>query len=123
MSRLKIKKDRYYKKKKVAKVKIFDVLCAKCGQLVLIYQKDGIGYLKRCYFNRIIEPAKYKSFANRGFYPVRKKSSSNGVNDIGNLECECGQIIGAPAVHRDGRKAFRMIRGKFRRRINKKFNI
>jgi hypothetical protein len=33
--------------------------------------------------------------------------------------CECGEIIGSPMIHKDGRLAFHLIRGKFKRGLNK----
>jgi len=87
-----LKRDKYFRKRG-SYAKIIKVKCAKCGGLLFLYQKDGPGWLKRCYFNRII--------SEREFSPNK------------NLEC-CG-VIGTPMKHKDGRDAFKLIRGKFKR--------
>lgn len=87
--------------------RMIDISCAKCGSLVLNYQKDGIGYLHRCYINRITAPEKYAKL--QGFDITETK-------DLPNLICDCGEVIGHPMRHADGRLAFRLERGKFKRK-------
>jgi len=100
---MKIKKDKYFRERG-KEAKIIDVSCSKCNNLIFIYQKDGPGWLKRCYINRIIEP-KYDSITD--------------IKQLKNLVCKCNQIIGSPIIHKDGRIAFHLIRGNFKRAIHK----
>lgn len=101
-----IKKDRYFRERG-GSAKIINVLCSRCENKLLVYQKDGPGWLKRCYLNRIIEPK----------YDVK-----TDLKNMKNLTCSCGEIIGSPMMHKDGRLAFHLIRGKFKRKINKSLN-
>lgn len=91
--KIKIKRDKYFKKRG-SYSRIIKVKCAKCNKTLFEYQKDGPGWLKRCYLNRIISKTK--------FNPSKK------------LKC-CGVIIGLPIKHKDGRDAFKLVRGKFKR--------
>jgi len=105
-----MKKDKYFRERG-GTAKIINVSCASCGKLIFVYQKDGPGWLKRCYLNRIIEP---KEFAQ-----IQKDKSIREPNDFSNLKCNCGNILGSPMKHKDGRLAFHLIRGKFKRSIHK----
>ena len=106
----KIKKDKYLRKRG-GNAKIINVSCIKCGKLVLIYQKDGPGWLKRCCLNRIIFPEIYSKLECR---PNIKEPKN-----LDNLICSCGEVLGSPIKHKDGRLAFHLIRGKFRRENRK----
>lgn len=90
--------------------RMIDVKCAKCGQKILFYQKDGPsgGWLKRCYLNRIFGTEKWER--------LQHDSSITNPADMPNLICKCGNLIGTPMVHKDGRLAFRLVRGSFTRR-------
>jgi len=101
---MKIKKDKYFKERG-GTAKIIKLMCTNCGKLLFLYQKDGPGWLKRCYLNRIIAPEKYANLQHN----VKETKNLN------NLVCECGSIIGFPTKHKDGRLAFALIRGKFKR--------
>lgn len=94
LSAIKIKRDKYFVKKG-GLTRILRVRCAKCNKLLFIYQKDGPkgGWLKRCYLNRIISDKKFKP----------------------SKPLKCCSIIGVPITHKDGRNAFKLIRGKFKR--------
>ncbi|MEK6855810.1 MAG: hypothetical protein AABX66_01485 [Nanoarchaeota archaeon] len=103
-------KDKYFRERgKTAK--IIDVSCANCGSLLFVYQKDGQGWLKRCYLNRIISPDKYSNLKNNK--NIKKES------DLINLICKCGTVVGSPITYKDGRLAFHLIRGNFKRTNNK----
>jgi hypothetical protein len=91
---MKIKKDKYLRERG-GTAKIIKISCSKCGSQIFIYQKDGPGWLKRCYLNRIINP-KGDSYKEK-------------------LSCNCGEIIGSLTKHKDGRMAYNLIRGKFKR--------
>jgi len=41
------------------------------------------------------------------------------TSDMPNLVCDCGEILGYPMKHKDGRLAFRLERGKFTRKRSK----
>ncbi len=100
---MKIKKDKYFRERG-GTAKIIKVRCSRCNSLIFIYQKDGPGWLKRCYFNRIIFPDKYALL-----------SKTKDINGIDKVVCSCGEIIGSPIKHKDGRLAYHLIRGKFKR--------
>ena len=89
---MKIKKDKYFRKRG-SYARIIKISCAKCKTVLFLYQKDGPGWLQRCYSNRILSNKKF---------PSDKKLS-------------CCMTIGLPVTHKDGRKAFSLIRGKFKR--------
>lgn len=109
---IKTKHDQY-RRARGGKAKMLDVLCAKCGAEVLLYQKDGDGNLLRCYLNRIFAPSKYEELQHSAKITVPK--------DMPNLECgKCGQVIGSPMRHLDGRLAFRLRYGFFSKRTSKK---
>ena len=103
---MKIRKDKYLSERG-GTAKIIKVLCMKCGRQLLIYQKDGSGWLKRLYLNRIISPEKYSN--------LQKDPQIKGEKGLKKLICECGEIIGIPIKHKDGRLAFHLIRSKFKR--------
>jgi hypothetical protein len=98
---LKIKKDKYLRERGKT-TKIIRVLCAKCNSLIFIYQKDGPGWLKRCYLNRVFEPKNYAKIKD--------------LSELSKLKCKCGSIIGSPIRYKDGRLAYHLVRGKFRRK-------
>ena len=103
---MKIKRDKYFRERE-GFAKIINVSCTKCSRVLFTYQKDGPGWLKRCYLNRIIEPESYSK--------LQYNSDIKEPKDLGNLVCECGQVIGSPMKHKDGRLAFHLIRGRFKR--------
>ena len=88
----KIKRDKYFRKRG-SYARIIKVKCAKCGKILFSYQKDGPGWLKRCYLNRIISEKKFE--------PSKM--------------LKCHGIIGIPKKHKDGRDSFQLVRGKFKR--------
>tara|TARA_Y100000310_G_scaffold345413_1_gene464691 strand:+ start:2019 stop:2345 length:327 start_codon:yes stop_codon:yes gene_type:complete len=107
-----MKKDKYLRKRG-GTAKIINVSCMKCGKLLFIYQKDGPGWLKRCYLNRILSPEKYEK--------IQHDKKIKTPKDLKNLKCTCGSTIGSPIKHKDNRLAFHLIRGKFKRTLNKSF--
>ena len=82
----------------------YNICCAKCGDLILLYQKDGPGALIRLYLDRIFEP---KDKAQLQFITEYKK--------IPNLVCpKCGALIGTPMIYEpENRWAIRLQRGAF----------
>ncbi len=89
--------------------KLVDVACKACGAKVLVYQKDGPGWLKRCYLDRILDPPEYETLQHR--------RRIRGPEDMPNLVClKCGGLIGTPVRHKDSRLAYKLIRGSFIRK-------
>lgn len=105
-----MKKDKYLAKRG-GHSQMVDVLCASCGKIVLYYQKDGVGWLKRCYLNRIFAPDKWEK--------LQHNSNITETKDMPNLTCDCGELIGVPMKHKDERLAYRLERGKFKRKKSK----
>ena len=88
---IKIKRDRYFKRRGSTAI-ITKVKCSKCNKVLFSYQKDGVGgWLKRCYFNRILSPM------------------PNGQKLV------CHGVIGTTKKYKDGRLAYELARGKFKR--------
>ena len=105
-----MKKDKYLRERG-GTAKLINVSCMTCGKLIFVYQKDGPGWLKRCYLNRILTSKEYAE--------MQKNRIIKEPNDFGNLICSCGNIIGSPMRHKDGRLAYHLIRGKFKRTNHK----
>ena len=103
---IKFKKD-HYRRVRGGSTQLFDIICSKCGNRVILYQKDGPGQLLRCYINRIFAPEELAQL---------QYNTSLDTNLMPNLVCECGNHIGSPMMHKDGRLAFRLVRGSFKRR-------
>lgn len=74
--------------------------CAKCQNHILLYQKDGVGTLKRLYFDRIMEP---KGIADKNR----------------NLVCEkCQTVLGVPIIYaKEARLAYRLFIGTVEKKI------
>lgn len=108
---MKLKRDKYLSERG-GPAKFIKISCSVCGKLIFIYQKDGPGWLKRCYLNRIIEPEAYAS--------LQRDAHIREPKDLKNLFCACGEVLGVPVRHKDGRFAFQLIRGKFKRSVYKK---
>ena len=99
-----IKKDKYFRNRGNV-FKILRLSCEKCGKEILLYQKDGRGILHRLYLNRILAPKHLACL----------QDSVESANELERLICECGNIIGIPMQHWEGRTAFRLINGTFKK--------
>lgn len=104
-------KNDQYRRARGGTAQIIDVVCSRCQRRVLLYQKDGSGNLLRCYLNRILAPEKWEQ--------VQHAVAIRTTKDMPNLVCACDSLLGVPMRHKDGRLAFRLIRGKFLRRKSK----
>ncbi len=106
--RIKLKNDKY-KKVRGGYSRLLDVSCARCGQHLCFYQKNGPGLLKRMYLDRIYKSDKYSGLENR---PLKL---------IPNLVCDdCGQIIGIPYIYeKEDRLASRLFVGGVSKKIVK----
>lgn len=111
MSVIKLKRDKY-RSERGGNAKLVDVICVKCNSKVLLYQKDGPGWLKRCYLNRIFWPEEYSR--------LQDDKSIDAPEKMHRLLCpNCKNLIGLPMRHKDKRLAFALIRGSFKRIQNK----
>lgn len=89
--------------------RLLNILCRKCGNRVLVYQKDGPGELRRLYFDRIFDP------------PAFAHLSEKSIDNINSLKCEgCNCILGTPYIYpKENRKAFRLYVGAITKEIRK----
>lgn len=97
MTRLSLKRDKY-KSTRGGYSRLLNIHCHKCNNLVLVYQKDGPGNIRRLYLDRIFSPGK--------FVDLQKQA----IKSIPPLKCmKCGFVIGFPYVYeKEQRKAFRV---------------
>jgi len=107
-----MKKDKYLRARG-GKSLLIDIGCAACGSLIINYQKDGVGYLHRCYINRIMAPEKYSK--------LQYDPAINEPKDLPDLVCDCGEVIGYSMKYTDGRLAYRLERGKYKTGRNKNY--
>jgi hypothetical protein len=104
-----IKKDSYFRSRGSVCQK-WRMSCVKCEADILVYQKDGRGPLKRAYLNRIMAPENLASL----------QDANLAETDLQALKCtSCGSLIGLPMLHWEGRLAFRLVVGSWRKRILK----
>ena len=99
--RYKILKGRFYRRYH-SLTSVLYIYCARCSAKVLAYQKDDKqGFLKRCYFNRIIMP-----------YGITKRELVHKKK----LSCpKCGAAMGRRVLFK-GRRAFAVAPRTFKRR-------
>ena len=105
---IKFKSDKY-KKSRGGYSRLLDISCAKCGQHLCFYQKDGPGILKRMYLDRIYESTQFSNLENK---PLK---------NIPQLHCpNCSQLIGIPYIYeKEKRLAFRLFVGGVLKKITK----
>jgi len=106
--KLKIKRDKY-KSSRGGYSRLLDIFCRKCNKLVLVYQKDGPGNLRRLYMDRIMSPDNLIS--------LQKQSIKNTTP----LKCtKCGFIMGMPYIYeKEKRKSFRIFQDAIIKKIRK----
>lgn len=103
-----LKNDRY-RKVRGGDSTFLSLFCSNCDSWLMVYQKDGTGGLLRCYLNRIFAPRKLEVLQHNPEIITPK--------DVPPLACEnCKTIIGFPIQYRDGRLAFRLVRGSCRKK-------
>ena len=91
MSRIKLKSDKY-KKARGGNSRVLKIFCSSCKTHILNYQKDGIGTLKRMYFDRIV---------GQKIIENKKLSCPN-----------CKKLIAVPMIYKkENRPAFRLLVG------------
>lgn len=99
-----IKNDRYAKSRG-GHSRFLDIVCAKCGERAVLYQKDGQGGLVRLYLDRIFEPAEI----------ARLHLENHSKSTLPDLKCQkCETLIATPMLYEpEGRLALRLIRGTY----------
>ena len=104
---VKMKND-VYRRKRGGRAQMINIYCRNCNTNVILYQKDGIGRLHRCYFNRIFAPLHLERLQYTGF---------SSLKNIPNLVCDlCNTTLGTPIIYNDGRYAFHLRQGLFYKR-------
>jgi len=102
------KKDKY-KSSRSGHSRLLDVYCRKCENIVLLYQKDGSGNLRRLYMDRIFVPDELSNLQNLS------------IRDVSVLKCKkCGEMLGAPYIYqKEKRKAFRIYQDAITKKVRK----
>lgn len=93
--------------------KVYTIHCAKCSTYILTYHKFGAGKgILRLYFANIVAPDNLASLARSDF---------ERISQVPNLQCPaCQEVIGVSATSKGKRWVFRMRKGYFHRKIQKK---
>lgn len=89
--------------------RLLDVCCRKCGELVIVYQKDGPGNLRRLYLDRIFSP--------NNLVNLQKVN----IKAVPMLKCgHCGELLGTPYIYpKENRPAFRLYQDAVIKRLHK----
>lgn len=104
----KFRNDRF-RKERGGQAAMIEIDCGSCGELALVYQKDGYPnqHLYRCYVDRIFYPPEI----------ARLNREAQSQKDLPELLCRCcGTKIGTPMTHKEGRLAFGLLMGNFTRK-------
>lgn len=104
-----IKKDKY-KSSRGGYSRILNVFCRKCESLVLVYQKDGPGNLRRLYLDRILDQTERVNLQNKD------------IDDVPALKCpSCSELLGTAYIYpKEKRPAYRLFQDSVVKRIRKK---
>lgn len=103
-----LKRDQY-KSARGGYSRLLNIYCYKCNHLVLTYQKDGPGNIRRLYFDRIFSPDKLVNL------------QKENIKLVSPLKCsKCGFIMGMPYIYeKEKRKAFRVFQDALIKKIQK----
>jgi hypothetical protein len=103
LTKIKFKNDTYTKKRGTPA--LLKMSCSICEHIIMYYQKDGPGPLKRCYLDRIFYPEDLAKLQN---YSFDKKNCLS-------VKCpQCKQLIGFPIIYeKENRPAFKLVQGAF----------
>ena len=106
--KLTFKKDIYWKTRGKYS-RCLRICCRKCGHLILTYQKDGAGNIRRLYLDRI--------FSLSNFFNLQNKK----LEKISALKCAgCKEILGVPYIYpKEKRKAFRLFQDSIIKKVIK----
>ncbi|PWU24140.1 hypothetical protein C5B42_00565 [Candidatus Cerribacteria bacterium 'Amazon FNV 2010 28 9'] len=109
----KLKQDKY-RKVRGGCSRFLVIHCSSCSTILMIYQKDGPGILKRAYFDRIFSPSLLVESLKKG-----------ALSQIDKLRCsQCNTLIGSPYLYeKENRPAFLLIPGSFSKKICKSTNL
>lgn len=102
------KKDKY-KSARGGYSRLLNVCCRKCESIVVVYQKDGPGNLRRLYFDRIFSPDNLTSL------------QALSIENVPELKCKkCNRVLGTPYIfEKEKRKAFRLYQDAVIKRVRK----
>ena len=102
------KRDKY-KASRGGYSRLLNVCCRRCESIVLVYQKDGPGNLRRLYLDRIFLPETLCSL------------QSVDIKDVPVLQCKkCKEMLGTPYIYiKEKRKAFRLYQDSVIKRLRK----
>jgi hypothetical protein len=94
---MKFKTDKY-KHARGGYSRFVNVHCRKCEHIVLVYQKDGPGVLRRLYLDRIVEPENMQDVNHLD------------ISEMNDLRCQnCDEYLGTPYIYKkENRKAIRL---------------
>lgn len=109
MKKIKLKSDKY-RKSRGGYSRFLNIFCAKCGNHLFLYQKDGPGPLKRSYMDRILAPQNLVGL-----------EKAEDVKNVPMLVCSsCKSQIGIPYIYeKENRKAFLLDPLSFVKKIGK----
>ena len=98
-----------YKSARGGYSRLLNVCCRKCESVVLVYQKDGPGNLRRLYLDRIFAPNNLVGL------------QTLNIKDVPVLKCKkCSEILGTPYIYiKEKRKAFRLYQDSVIKRLRK----
>jgi len=104
----KLKKDKF-RNVRGGYSRLLNIYCRKCNSLVLSYQKDGPGNLRRLYLDRIFSPKKLTNL------------QKNNLKEISNLKClKCYELLGTPYIYdKENRKAYRLYQDAVMKKLRK----
>jgi len=88
---------------------LLSIFCRKCSNMVITYQKDGPGNLRRLYLDRIFSP--------ENLTDLQKLN----LKDIPVLKCnKCNEVLGTPYIYiKENRKAFRLYQDAITKKVEK----
>ncbi len=106
--KIRLKRDKY-KSARGGYSRLLSIFCRKCRNLILTYQKDGPGNLRRLYLDRIFSP--------ENLVDLQKLN----LKDVAVLKCnKCNEVLGTPYVYiKENRKAFRLYQDSVTKKIQK----
>ena len=98
-----------YRRARGGHSRILRINCANCGNFIALYQKDGVGILKRMYFDRILSPKELSGLNKTAF------------GKVPNLVCEkCKQTLGVPFIYKkEKRGSFRLFEGVVGKKVTR----
>ncbi|MFH1900988.1 MAG: hypothetical protein ABIK26_01905 [Candidatus Omnitrophota bacterium] len=102
------KKDKY-KSARGGYSRLLNVCCRKCESIVVVYQKDGSGNLRRLYLDRIFSPDDMVGL------------QALSVDKVPALTCKkCSEVLGTPYIYvKEKRKAFKLYQDSVIKRLRK----